>query len=416
MACGDWWDPTSIACTITGTIRDTASGVADSAFTGIARQFGQAAADALNWLWAQLDHATSIDLSTRGVQDDLLATVTLAFALALGLFVIQVITSALRQEPAGLLRAVKGLVVATVGAAFALATTQLLLTAVDTASNGIVGYATGSDIQALGAKLITLQQLGTAAQNPAVLLSLSLVILLAVVVIWSALMIRKLLIIVAAVLTPLAFSGATADITRGWVPKWIEFTAAMIASKLLLVIMFMVGYAVRNGAGQTGTGSTQTATNIASGCVLLLLCGFAPYIAIKMFHFAGDTLHAAHLAVGHARAGIDTAIAAPHKVAAMKSAATSLTPATAGPRPMTSMPPRPPLAPTTADTAPGVGAATDIGFPPPAIGPGWTASPANTPAQRHDATCQPTATTTAEAEPQSRPEGSAQPIKPTDLG
>ena len=54
------------------------------------------------------------------------------------------------------------------------------------------------------------------ARTPAIV-----VILAAVVVVWAAMMIRKVMLLIAAVLAPLAFSGATADITRGWVRKWV---------------------------------------------------------------------------------------------------------------------------------------------------------------------------------------------------
>jgi type IV secretion system protein TrbL len=63
-------------------------------------------------------------------------------------------------------------------------------------------------------------------------------------------MIRKLMLLIAAVLAPLAFAGATADITRSWARKWVEFVAAMIVSKLLLVIILSIGISVINGAGQ----------------------------------------------------------------------------------------------------------------------------------------------------------------------
>jgi hypothetical protein len=48
--------------------------------------------------------------------------------------------------------------------------------------------------------------------------------------------------------------------------------------------------------------------------VLLLLAGFAPFIAIKMFHFAGDSLHSVHAQAGAARAGTEAIVAAPRKV------------------------------------------------------------------------------------------------------
>jgi hypothetical protein len=110
---------------------------------------------------------------------------------------------------------------------------------------------------------------------------------------------RQLLVIVAAVMTPIAFAGGAADITRSWVRRWIEFTGALIASKLLLVIILMIGMSVFEGAGMQTTPdgqttSSQAGTQLAAGAVLLLLAGFAPWIAIKMFQFAGDSLHVVH--------------------------------------------------------------------------------------------------------------------------
>ena len=112
--------------------------------------------------------------------------------------------------------------------------------------------------------------------------------------VWAAMMTRKMMILIAAVLAPLAFSGATADITRSWVRRWIEFVAAMIVSKLLLVIILSVGVAVLNGAGQAGSEPTQVFTQLSAGSLILLMGGLAPWVAIRMFHFAGDSLYAAH--------------------------------------------------------------------------------------------------------------------------
>jgi len=233
---------------------------------------------------------------------------------------VQVITSVLRREPAGLGRAAKGLVISLVASVFALSVTRILLGTVDSLSEGIVSYTMGTNIAGLGAKLAIGGIDGIA--NPAVALLFSMVILAAVVVVWAAMMIRKMMIIIAAVLTPLAFSGATADITRGWVRKWIEFMAAMIASKLLLVIILMIGVSVIDGAGisaQPGPG--QQLTQLATGSLILLLGGFAPWAAIKMFHFTGDALHTAHTSVVAAPSGARTVLAAPQKLNVMHSQA-----------------------------------------------------------------------------------------------
>jgi type IV secretion system protein TrbL len=307
--------------------------VADDAFSKMAHSFASAAAGTTNWLWKQIDQATTINLDSPGINKDLIATGAIAVVLCTGLFLIQVITAALRREPGGLVRAVRGLGIATIASAFAIAATKLVLAAVDDVSGGVVRFATGDSIDGLGTRFALSASLAQ-LQNPAGLLLFSFVILAAVVIVWAAMMMRKLLIIVAAVMTPLAFAGGAADITRGWVRRWIEFTAALIASKLLLVVMLMIGLSVFEGAGmQTkpgpdGTpmpaGAAQAGTQLATGTVLLLLAGFAPWIAIKMFHFAGDSLHAVHAQANAARSGTHSIVAAPRKVNSSMMTARSL--------------------------------------------------------------------------------------------
>jgi type IV secretion system protein TrbL len=293
--------------------------LANDAFTKMARSFASAAASAVDWLWKQIDQATTINLSSPGINKDLIATGAIAGLLCTALFLIQVITAALRREPGGLYRAVRGLGIAFLASAFAIATTKIVLAAVDELSSGVVKFATGGSIDGLGTRFalsVNLSQM----QNPAALLLFAFVILAAVVVVWAAMLMRKLLIIVAAVMTPLAFAGGAADITRSWVRRWIEFTAALVASKLLLVVMLMIGLSVFEGAGMQTAGpgqqvkATQAGTQLATGSVLLLLAGFAPWIAIKMFHFAGDSLHSVHVQANAARAGTQSVVTAPRKM------------------------------------------------------------------------------------------------------
>jgi type IV secretion system protein TrbL len=238
-----------------------------------------------------------------------------------------VITSVLRREPAGLARAVKGLFIAIVASTFAIATTKIVLTAVDDLSAGVVKFSTGTNIDGLGPRFALASSLGSIT-NPAALLLFSLVTLSAVVIVWAAMMIRKMLIVVAAVMTPLAFAGGAADITRSWVRRWIEFTAALIASKLILVVILMIGLSVFQGAGMANnTGAphaTQAGTQLATGSVLLLVAGLAPFIAIKMFHFAGDSLHSVHDQAQGARSAAQGMVAAPRKVSGVMSQGRSI--------------------------------------------------------------------------------------------
>ncbi|MBD4427138.1 conjugal transfer protein TrbL, partial [Xanthomonas citri pv. citri] len=62
----------------------------------------------------------------------------------------------------------------------------------------------------------------------------------AAAIVWLSLLVRKALLLVAIVFAPLAFSGASWDASRGWIGKWAMFVIALICSKLVLVLMFLV--------------------------------------------------------------------------------------------------------------------------------------------------------------------------------
>jgi len=299
--------------------------LAGDAFLSIAKSFSNAASAVSTWLWKEIGSSAAVQLGGSGFDRILAIVMGIAVVVGMGLFVVQIITSVLRRDTAGLARAAKGLLIAFLGGAAAIGVTNILLSAVDALSNGVVQAATGGNVSQLGNGIM-----GTAAweslTNPAAMLILALIVIGAVVFIWAALMIRKLLIIVAAVFAPAAFAGSLADISTGWVKKWIEGMAALIASKLILVIMLVIGYytltrnlgAIGSGgvAGGNPTG-TQAVTQVATGGLILLLAGFAPWMALKTVHFAGDHMAELHAHAGSATAGASTVIAAPQKMSTM---------------------------------------------------------------------------------------------------
>ena len=192
------------------------------------------------WLWGQLDQATALRIGGAGWGTYLGITVTLAVAIGAGLFLIQVITSALRRDMGGMGRAFRGLLVAFVAGGAAVGVTEILLQAADAISNGIMQVGLGtSDWQSVGDKFATLS---ATQYGPATLLLAALFTCAATVLVWLALMVRKVLLILTAVFAPVAFAGSLSDITAGWVRKWIEYTLALIASKIVLVIVFVVGF------------------------------------------------------------------------------------------------------------------------------------------------------------------------------
>ena len=318
MGCGvpPFGDPLSCVTDLAG---GAASSISGDFFGAIAKDFAQAADGATQWLWGQVGSASVVALTSgpgRATFYSYLGLVGgVALLVATGLFVIQIITAVLRQDGRGLRKAVTGLLVAFVGASFAVGVTVLLLAAVDALCNGVLEVALGQSMQQLGDHLLGGGVEG-AITNPAGMLLLSILVLISVVIVWAALMIRKLLIVVTAVFAPLAFAGGTAQFSTGWVRKWVEMMLALIVSKLILIFMFIIGYGVlfaSLGEPANATGA-QKITNVAIGVLILAMSGFSPWIAIRMVHFAGHHFDQVHYQAAAATAGVAAMSAVPQKL------------------------------------------------------------------------------------------------------
>jgi len=291
MGSCEWYDPLSYG----NCASNVAKSAAGDAFHSIAESFGSAADHAVNWLWSQMNSATAVHLGGKGFGLEIGITGAIAGTVAVGLFAIQIIQSVLRREPGGLARAGKGLLIAFLGAAVAIAVVNVLLGATDSLCNGIVKVATGTNVAGLGKLILGSTALTGSVTGSAALLLLSLACIAATVIVYVALVVRKVLIVVTAIFAPIAFAGSLADITVSWTRRWIETTIALIVSKLILVLIFVAGYGILiEGVGQSGSGVTQKVTQVISGILVLFVAGLAPWLALKVVHFTGEHAQQLH--------------------------------------------------------------------------------------------------------------------------
>jgi hypothetical protein len=316
------FDPLCLGATVLGHV---GASVATSVFSGIATAFGNTADSAINWLWGQLSSSTTVSLGGANFELDLGIVVSIAVVLCLGLFIIQLVVSALTRDAGGIGRALRGLVIATIGCAITLATLNLLLVGVDQLCAGIVKVSTGGTVATLGTKIIGDAVFTTAFASPATILILSLFAIVAVAIVWFALVIRKMLILITAIFAPIAFAGGVADLSRGWVRKWLEAMLALVFSKLILIIIFVIGLGVLGGMGSTGGSSPLASiTGTITGLLILLVAGFSPWMALRLVHFTGDHMATMAQSASHASAGASTLVGAPQKMAQLKYSAASL--------------------------------------------------------------------------------------------
>jgi hypothetical protein len=312
-------------CVVAKSIGSLGATVTTSVFSSVASAFGNTADSAINWLWQQLSSSTTVSLGGANFELDLGIVVSIAVVLCLGLFVLQMVVSALRRDAGGVGRALRGLVIATVGCAITLVSLNVLLAAVDQLCVGVVKTATGGTIASLGTKIIGGAVFTTALASPATVLILSLVAIVAVAIVWFALVIRKMLIIITAIFAPIAFAGGVADFSRGWVRKWLEAMLALVFSKLILIIIFVIGLGVLGGLGSpVGASPLTTITQEITGLLILLVAGFSPWMALRLVHFTGDHMATMAQSASHASAGASTVVGAPQKAAQMKYSASML--------------------------------------------------------------------------------------------
>jgi hypothetical protein len=269
--------------------------------------------------------ATSISLGGASFELDLGIVSAIAAVVCCGLFIVQLVTSAVKRDGGGIGRALRGLVVATVGCAVTLASLDLVLAAVDRLCSGVVSLATGDSISTLGSKIIDPAMFTGLVAGPGAILILSLIAIAAVAAVWFALVVRKMLIIITAIFAPLAFAGGVADLSRGWVRKWLEAMLALVFSKLILILIFIIGLGVLGGMGspQNAVGLSRITADI-TGLLILLVAGLSPWMALKLVHFTGEHMASLAGSANHATSGVSRVIGAPQKVASMKSAAMSL--------------------------------------------------------------------------------------------
>lgn len=264
-------------------------------FDWLAQAMGAAAGWLFEAVWSVFDTTTLVDVT----RPEYLTVYNLLFGIAvfvmLIFFCLQLITGLIRRDPTALTRAALGLAKSVLGSFVVITLTALLLEVVDQLCLGIV-QAAGETTESMGDK-IALMAAGLVGINIAapgvgaiITIFMAGLAITAAAIVWLSLLVRKALLLVAIVFAPLAFSGASWDASRGWIGKWAMFVVALICSKLVLVVMFLV--AITQVSAPIDADLASISDPIA-GIVLMAMAAFAPYLTYKFIAFVGfDMYHA----------------------------------------------------------------------------------------------------------------------------
>ena len=276
-------------------VGEGAASLVAAPFDWLAQAMGAAAGWLFEAVWSVFDTTTLVDVTKPGY----IAVYNLLFGIAvfvmLIFFCLQLITGLIRRDPTALTRAALGLAKSVLGSFVVITLTALLLEVVDQLCIGIV-QAAGETTESMGDKIALLAAglvgINIAAPGVGAIITIFMagLAITAAAIVWLSLLVRKALLLVAVVFAPLAFSGTSWDASRGWIGKWAMFVVALICSKLVLVVMFLV--AITQVSAPIDADLASVSDPIA-GIVLMAMAAFAPYLTYKFIAFVGfDMYHA----------------------------------------------------------------------------------------------------------------------------
>lgn len=282
-------------------------------FDWLAQAMGGAAAWLFEAVWAVFDTTTLVDVTDEGYVGVYNILFGVAVFVVLIFFCLQLITGLIHRDPTALTRAALGAAKSILGSFVAIGLTGLLLEITDQLAVGIV-QATGNTMESIGDR-ITLLAAGFAGVNIAapgvgaiVTIFLAGLAISAAAIVWFSLLIRKALLLVAIVFAPIALAGFSWDATKGWFGKWATFVIALILSKLVLVVIFLVAITQVSAPIELDLASIS---DPIAGVVLMFIAAFAPYMTYKFVTFIGFDMYHSMSAEQEAKSALNRPIPVP---------------------------------------------------------------------------------------------------------
>lgn len=286
---------------------DAAGAVVTAPFDWLAQGMGGAAEWMFTSVWKVIDATTVVDVTSGEYTKVYNIMFGVGFFVMLGFFLLQVIGGMIRREPAGLSRAALGLAKSILGSFVALALLGTALEITDQLCIGIVNAA-GTNMNEMGDKVAVLaaglSAINLSAPGAGAILTifLSSLAIVGAMVVWISLLIRKALLLIAIVFAPIALAGSSWDHTRTWLSRWATFVIAMILSKVVLVVIFLLATAQVSAPIDA---DLESVSQPMAGVVLMLMAGFAPYLTYKAIAFMGFDMYHAMSAEQEAKASLN---------------------------------------------------------------------------------------------------------------
>lgn len=285
----------------------------------MAKSTGELAAAAADLAAKAIDSTTDVDLNATWFRDNYEMLLPIGLVVLVATFCAQLVRAAIRRDGQALSQAFTGTVSGVIFAFAAIALTTVALEVVDALCAGLLA-ASDLSIEAAVRRVVKVAAIGAVSNlGWLVATAVGLGAAFGAAMFWCVMMVRKVGILILVTLAVFAAAGGGWEAARRWRRGWIEATATLVVSKLLMTIILVLGVSAM-GRTEAKDGLAALA-DVMAGIVIMVLVLLTPYATFRFVHWAaesgtdGESIHraggaGAQLAKQHAeRAG--------RKVAAM---------------------------------------------------------------------------------------------------
>ncbi|MFD4257656.1 ATP-binding protein [Streptomyces sp. NPDC058534] len=284
----------------------------------MAKSAGELAAAAADLAAKAVDATTKVDLNAGWFRDNYEMLLPIGLVILVATFCAQLVRAAVKRDGQALTQAFTGTASGVIFAFAAIALTTVAIEVVDALSAGLF-KASNLSIETAVRRIVKVSQIPSlAGLGWLVAVFAGLGAAVGAFLYWCVMLVRKVGILVMVTLAIFAGAGGGWEAARRWRRGWIEATATLVVSKLLMTIIFVLGIAAMGKTeAKDGLGALA---DVMAGIVIMVLVLLCPYATFKFVHWAaegtdGESIHraggaGAQLAKQHAEKATRKAAAA----------------------------------------------------------------------------------------------------------
>ncbi|MFG3043179.1 ATP-binding protein [Streptomyces sp. NPDC048330] len=252
----------------------------------MAKSAGELAAASADLAAKAVDATTQVDLNAGWFRDNYETILPIGLVVLVATFCAQLVRAAIKRDGQALTQAFTGTASGVIFAFAAIALTTVAIEVVDALSAGLL-KASNLTIETAVRRIVKVAQIGAlSGLGWLVMVCAALGAAIGAALYWCVMMVRKVGILVMVTLAVFAGAGGGWEAARRWRKGWIEATATLVVSKLLMTIVFVLGIAAM-GKTDSKDGLAVLA-DVLAGIVIMVLILLCPYATFKFVHWAAD--------------------------------------------------------------------------------------------------------------------------------